>query len=276
MMQAKQADIWTAGSNTKTQKDLVKQGLILQGSSGNPITIYPNNKDPNSRFQNKALREAVEYAIDKAAISKALGMGSWNVCEDGTGPDMWGYDPNYKSRQYSVAKAKEMLTAAGYPNGLKIKLTAFLGWEDQTQAIKQYLDAAGIETEIDMADAGRFFSMYWGKAGWTDLLLFLQASSPNTYLCLHRTIGPEPKTRIGSFVEPPELTQMFTDSRSAETIDEMKAWTVKIERYIADNALLIPVWETPSNYPLQPYVHTTYLKNSVVARFCADDWMDKH
>ncbi len=276
MMEAGQADMWTSGSTTKTQADLEKKGLVLQGSSGTPITIYINNKDPDSRFQNKALREAVEYAIDKAAISTALGFGKWAVCEDGTGPDMWGYDPNYKSRQYSVAKAKEKLTEAGFPNGIQIKLTALQGYEDQAQAIKQYLDAAGIYTEIDMADAGRFFSMYWGKAGWTDLLLFLQASSPNTFICLHRTIGPEPKTRIASYVDPEELNQMFYESRKAETIDEMKEWTVKIERYIADNALLIPLWETPSNYVIQPYVHTTYLKNSVVARFCADDWMEIH
>jgi hypothetical protein len=68
---------------------------------------------------------------------------------------------------------------------------------------------------------------------------------------------------------------MFYDSRKSETIDEMKAWTVKIEHYIAEKALLIPLWEIPSNYVLQTNVHTTYLKNSVVARFCADDWMDK-
>jgi ABC-type transport system substrate-binding protein len=274
MMQAGQADMWQSGSTTKTQKDLVAKGLKLMKSSGTPITIYPNNADPASKFANQALREAVEYAIDKVEIAKALGMGDWFPLENGSGPDMWGYDANFKGRQYSVAKAKEKLAEAGYPNGVQIKMTALTGWEDQAQAIKQYLDAAGIQTEIDMADAGRFFSMYWGKAGWTDLLLFLQASSPNAYACLHRTIGPEPKTEIASFIEGDELTQMFKDSRKAETIDEMKAWVVKIQTYIADKALLIPLWESPQNYVVQQYVQTTYLRNSVVARFCADDWME--
>lgn len=276
MMEAGEADMWTSGSTAKTQGDLAKKGFVLQGSTGTPITIYFNNKDVNSKFTDKRLREAVEYAIDKAAIAKAIGYGQYPVCENSAGPDMWGYDPNYKGRQYNVAKAKQLLAEAGYPNGVKIKLTALLGWEDSAQAIKRYLDDAGIQTEIDMADAGRFFSMYWGQAGWQDLLLFLQASSPNTYICLHRTFGPEPKTVIASYVDPPELIQMYRESRSAETIDEMKAWAKKIIDYMAQEALVVPLWETPSNYVIQPYVHTTYLKNSVVARFHADDWMDKH
>jgi peptide/nickel transport system substrate-binding protein len=276
MMEAKEADAWTAGSTTKAQNDLAGKGLTLMGSTGTPYTIYINNKDPNSKFQDKKLREAVEYAIDKAAISKALGFGTWPVCENSLGPDMWGYDPNYKSRQYSVAKAKEMLTAAGYPNGVKIKMTAMIGWEDNAQAIKRYLDEAGIQTELDMADPGRFFSMYWGQAGWQDLLLFLQASSPSSFICLHRTFGPEPKTVISSYVDPPELTQMFKDSRKAETIDEMKSWAKKMADYMSQEAVVIPLWEVPTKYVIAPYVHTTYLKNSVIARFHADDWMDKH
>lgn len=276
MMEAGEADIWTSGSNAKSQNDLKKKGFLLQGSTSQPITIYYNNKDENSRFRDKRLREAVEHAIDKAAVAKAVGYGEWPVCENSIAPDMWGYDPNYKGREYNVEKAKQLLADAGYPNGLKVKLTALLGWEDQAQAIKRYLDEAGIITEIDMADAGRFFSMYWGQQGWDDMLLFLQASSPNTLLCLHRTFGPEPKTQIASYVDPPELIEMFHEARKPETIDEMKAAAKKIADYMSQEALVTPLWAMPNNYVIRPYVHTTYLKNSVVARFCADDWMEPH
>jgi len=275
IMEAGEADMWTA-SSAQYNTNLQKKGFVLQGSTGTPITIYYNNKDAASLFNNKKLREAVEYAIDKSAVAKALGFGTWIPLENGIGPDMWGYDPNYKGREYNVAKAKQLLAEAGYPNGVKVKLNALLGWEDQAQAIKRYLDDAGMETEIDMADPGRFFSMYWGGVGWTDMLLFLQASSPNTLIVLHRTFGPEPKTRIASFVEPEELNQLFNDARRPETIDDMKAAAKKIVDYFTQEALVTALWETSSRYVICPYVHTTYLKNSVIARFCADDWMEKH
>ncbi len=276
MMEAGEADMWTSGSSVKFQRDLADKGFKLQGSTGTPYTLYFNNKDSESYFTDKRVREAVEYAIDKATIANALGFGDFIPLENSAGPDMWGYDPNYKGREYNVEKAKQLLAEAGYPNGIQVKLTAMIGWEDTAQALKQYLDDAGIQVEIDMADAGRFFSMMWFGVGWPDMLLFLQASSPNTLICLHRTFGPEPKTRMTSFVESEELTQMFYDARIPETIDEMKAAAKKIVEYYSQEALLVPLWEVPSNYVIRPYVHTTYLKNSVVARFCADDWMEEH
>ena len=276
MMDAGEADMWTSGSSTKFQNDLEKKGFVLQGSTGTMTSIYFNTKDTVSPFTNKKVREAVEYAIDKATIAKALGFGKFIPLEKSAGPDMWGYDPNYKGREYNVAKAKQLLAEAGYPNGLKVKLNALMGWEDSAQALKRYLDDAGIQTEIDIADPGRFFSMYWGGVGFPDFLLFLQASSPNTLITQHRTFGPEPKTRIVSFVEPEGLNELFRKTRSAETVDEMKAAAKQLEEYVSQEALLIPLWEAPSVYPIRPYVHTTYTKNSVVARFCADDWMEKH
>ncbi len=276
MMENGEADMWTSGSSIVQQAALAKKGFKLQKSTGLPITIYFNNKDKESPFTDKRMREAVEYAIDKAAVTKALGYGSWVPLKNSAGPDMWGYNPDYKGREYNAKKAKALLAAAGYPDGIKVTLTAFLGWEKQAEAVKRYLDDVGIHTKIDMADPGRFFSMFWGGVGWPHMLLFLQASSPNTLTVLNRTFGPEPKTRIASFVEPDELNQMFYESRKAETIEEMKEWSEKIVDYFSDECLVIPLWETSDQYIIQPYVHTTYLQNSVVARFCADDWMEKH
>ena len=278
MMEAKQADWWEGGTVTQW-KALEKKGFKLQGSSGTPITIYINEKD--SPFTDQRLREAVEYAIDKKAIANALGQGIYIPLENSIGPDMWGYDPNFKGRPYDVAKAKQLIADAGYPNGLKITLTAMTGtyWSDQATAIKQYLDAVGFETNIDLADAGRFFPMYWklgGEGGWPDLLLFLQASSPNTFVCMHRTFGPEPKTVITSYVEPPDLTAYFMESRKLFTIEEQKAGAAKIADYFYKYALVIPTWEVPSLYTIAPYVHTTYQFESVICRYCADEWMDPH
>jgi peptide/nickel transport system substrate-binding protein len=277
-MQAKQADFWEGGSITQWA-DLSKKGFKLQGSSGLPITIYINETE-NSKFKDQKLREAVEYALDKPAMAKALGQGFYTPLENSIGPDMWGYDPNFKGREYNPAKAKQLLADAGYPNGLKINLTALNTWGDQATAIKQFLDQVGFQTNIDLADPGRFFPMYWklgGPGGWPDLLLFLQASSPNTFICMHRTFGPEPKTVITSYVEPKGLTDYFYESRKLMTIDGQKKAAATIATdWFAKYALVVPTWEQPSLYVIAPYVHTTYQFESVICRYWADEWMDKH
>jgi ABC-type transport system substrate-binding protein len=278
MMQAKQADFWEGGSVIQW-KALEKQGFKLQGSSGTPITIYINEKD--SKFTDQRLREAVEYALDKKTMANALGQGIYTPLENSIGPDMWGYDPNYKGRQYDTAKAKQLLADAGYPNGLKITLTSLTGpfWTDQATALKQYLDQVGFQTNIDQADPGRFFPMYWKlgpSGGWPDLLLFLQASSPNTYVAMNRTFGPEPKTVIWDYVEPPDLTAYFIQSRTLFTIPEQQQAAATIAGYFAKDALVVPTWETPSLYVIAPYVHTTYQFESVICRYTENEWMDPH
>jgi len=278
MMEAKQADFWEGGSVTQWSA-LSKKGFKLQGSSGLPTTIYINNKDATSKFKDQRVREAVEYALDRPAMAKALGQGFFVPLEYSIGPDMWGYDPTFKGRPYDPVKAKALLKEAGFPNGLKIKLTAMNSWSDSATAIKQYLDAAGFDVEIDLADAGRFFPMYWKlgpSGGWPDLLLFLQASSPNTFICLHRTFGPEPKTIINNYAEPKELTDYFYESRKQMTIEGQKQASDKIAKWFFKDCLVVPTWEAPSLYVIQPYVHTTYQFESVICRNWPDEWMDKH
>ena len=121
----------------KYQAELVKKGLKRQEGYGLPRMIYINNKDPNSKFRNKKLREAIEYALDKPSIAKALGFGYYTPLTMVAPPGEWGYDPTYKGRQYDPEKAKQLLAEAGYPNGLKIKLMAISTstWPIEAEAI---------------------------------------------------------------------------------------------------------------------------------------------
>ena len=75
IMQAGDADMWT-GAPVKFQAELEKKGFIRRsGYCAFPAIIYPNTADLNRPTSKKKVREAIEYAIDKEAIAKALGFG---------------------------------------------------------------------------------------------------------------------------------------------------------------------------------------------------------
>ena len=118
MMQSKAADMWEA--DAKNQVDLMKKGFKRQASwPALGYSIYINTANPNSKWKDKRLREAVEYALDKEAIAKALGFGLYKPLKSLPPEGEWGYEPNYNPRPYNPAKAKELLAAAGYPTGSK-------------------------------------------------------------------------------------------------------------------------------------------------------------
>jgi peptide/nickel transport system substrate-binding protein len=277
MMQAGEADWWRQPPVKFEAELMEKGGFVRHEGYGLPRIIYINNKDPKSKFRNQKLREAVEYAIDKVAIAKALGFGYYTPLRMVAPPFEWGYDDNYKGREYNPERAKLLLAEAGYPNGLKIKLTALAvgSWPNEAEAIAAYLGDVGIDVKIDLADPGRFFNSLWLK-GWDDLILFLTGLDPNYLITFHRQFGPQPMANYASLERPPELIELANKSLQLQFEEEQINITKQLVRMIADECLVIPLYLAPSSYVTRPYVHTTFLKEQMVARYTGDEWMDPH
>ena len=276
MMQAGEADMWYQ-TPVKYQAELEKKGFIRQSGYGLPRMIYINTKDPDSRFQDKRLREAIEYALDKPAMAKALGFGYYIPMTMVAPPGEWGHDPGYKGRPYNPEKAKKLLAEAGYPTGLKLKITAMaIGtWPDEAEAIAGYLRDIGIEVKIDLADPGRFFSMLWLE-GWDDLMLFLTGVDPNYLQTFFAQFGPQPMANYASFKRPPELIAMCEEAYKAYDVESQKVMTKKLVRLMADQCVVIPIYHAPSAYIIQPWFHTTFLREHMVARQTYNEWLEKH
>ena len=276
LMLAKEADMWVQPP-VNNQAEFEKMGFIRHSGYGLPRMIYLNNKDPQSKFKNKKLREAVEYAIDKVAIAKALGFGYYTPLTMVAPPGEWGYDPNYKGRSYNPEKAKQLLAEAGYAEGLTIKMMALSNppWPDELTSIKRYLDEVGIRVESDLADPGRFFGSVYMQ-GWKDSVLWLTGMDPNYLITFHRQFGPEPMANYASFERSPELMALAEKSLQLQSDAEQEAITKDLVRLMADEAVVIPLYRAPSAYIIQPYVHTTFLQELMVARLTYNEWMDEH
>jgi len=67
---------------------------------------------------------------------------------------VYGYDPGIEGRPYNPAKARQLLTEAGYPDGITVKLIGGEGTELEKilMVIKAYLEAVGIKTDVEIAD----------------------------------------------------------------------------------------------------------------------------
>jgi len=280
MMQAKESDSWN-GAPPKDQVDLMKKGFYRQVSwPALGFAIWINTANPNSKWQDKRLREAVEYALDKEAITKALGFGLWKPLKSLPPEGEWGYDPNYNPRPYNPAKTKELLTAAGYPNGLKAKLLVFFTPDarDVGTAIKQYLDEAGFQIDLDVADPGRFFGTIYNTPPGPDqdLAIWITGRDTNYLMTYQRWFGLEPFTDLSYLGHTPEQAEMDKQAQKLSDIKEQAAMTKKLMRYITDNALIIPVYDPPMAVMQQPWVHSTQYEQGFVRWQTEEVWMEKH
>ena len=111
----------------------------------------------------KKVRQAINMAIDKQSIVDNLYMGTAIKAKNGMPPFMLGYNDEIKDYPYDPAKAKELLTEAGYPNGFEVTLyvmpvsRAYMFDPPKIgEAIQSYLAAVGIKVEFYQADWGTY------------------------------------------------------------------------------------------------------------------------
>ena len=100
-------------------------------------------------FSDIRVRQAMNYAIDKEAVIKAVLRGQGKPADSPLAPRVWGYTP-VKTYPYDLAKAKALLAEAGYPNGFKTILRGGVQTDakDAMVAIQGQLKQVGVDVEV--------------------------------------------------------------------------------------------------------------------------------
>jgi peptide/nickel transport system substrate-binding protein len=122
---------------------------IVHGPTDGKIQLTLNND--SGPLKNLAVRQAINYAIDKQQILTTVGGGYGTVIGSDTVPgDPW-YSASYaRSYPYDPAKAKALLAQAGLANGVNLTLTVPpYGYATQAgPLIQAYLKAVGINVTL--------------------------------------------------------------------------------------------------------------------------------
>ena len=146
--------------------------------------------------------------------------------------------------------------------------------KDLATAIKSYMDQAGFDVDIDVADPGRFFGSLWGT-GFDDMLLFFSGLDPTYLVTFQRWFGHDPLTNIASFKARPSCSPFQENRSPIPRRRTRKRSPRKLVRMLADEADIIPLYNITAAFMARPYVHSTYLKEGLVQWRTFDDWLEK-
>jgi ABC-type transport system substrate-binding protein len=116
-------------------------------------------------FDNKLVRQAVNYSIDAPSIVKNIFDGIGYPVNGPVGPNVIGADPKLKRYPYDPQRAKKLLAQAGYPNGLDVQFYYSAGRYPKDREVCQVVAAQMVKGGFRVELISQEWALFWGRDG---------------------------------------------------------------------------------------------------------------
>jgi ABC-type transport system substrate-binding protein len=175
---------------------LKTEGYIIEPSELTFVWYFvPDGANADSPFSKLAVRQAVEYAIDRDTIAKGIGEGYMAAAYQFAQPNAPYYSADFKGRVFDKTKAKQLLADAGYPSGFKSKITTDVRVKmDLVTAVQTYLKDVGIDCEVEVADVPKMSDLV--RSGWKNGILWQDTPLALLKLEYITSLGHRPSLRV--------------------------------------------------------------------------------
>ena len=219
------------------------------------------------------VRQALNYAVDVSTTLSQVMAGRGAVANGVIPPILGGFDPNRKPYGYDVAKAKQLLAAAGHPNGIDVELWA--ATTDQSPRLSQTIQAnlaqAGIRAKIVQRDASSMREA--ARKGQTDLALKeWWADYPDAENFLYPLLHSKNKGVGGnvSFYSNPKFDALVDQAHREQDESKRNSLYTQADQIQFNDAPMIYLFFYKDMYAVQPWIKGF----TVPAVFNGQRWTD--
>ena len=250
------------------------QLTLGETASTNPY-IWFNAESPNnnSALQKLEVRQALEHALNRTNIIQVYGGPKINKPLTHVLPSTIVGSEDFDLYPYDVAKAKQLLSDAGYPNGLTLKYlysNDSEGSRKTFQTVQQDLSKAGIKVTGVPSPSADLYTKYlqvpsvardgvWdlSASGWGADWYGNAALSFFAPLFSGKASFPPVGSNFG-FYESAATNALINQAATAKTEQDAAALWAKADRQVMEDAAFFPVTE-----PLQANYHAKQVHNAI-------------
>jgi peptide/nickel transport system substrate-binding protein len=196
-------------------------------------------------FKDPRVRQAIGYAIDRQALIDAAFFGQAVPILGGTVPPWsWGYasDIHPFTNKPDIAKAKQLLSDAGLPNGFTtnfVNAPDIPGLNVQTPLLQQQLQAVGIHLNIVSIENPRWQTVMVGTHDFDTANIYWQSplADPDDFTYLDLRSGQA--TNIDVY-NSPTMDKLLDDARGTADQAKRKDLYHQIQQLTMSDMPLIP------------------------------------
>ncbi|MEJ2697605.1 MAG: peptide-binding protein [Candidatus Sulfobium sp.] len=201
-------------------------------------------------FEDRRVRHAIAYAIDKSEIVDVVLFGLGSVATGPYVPHTWPYNPNVRRYPYNPEKAKRLLAGAGWrdtdgdgiidKDGRPFEFTVLTNMGNtsrmNTATIIQWrLAKVGIKVHIRAIEWSTFINEYIDKRRFQAVILGWQIGlDPDQYDIWYSGKTKEKEFNFVSYSNP-EVDALLEKGRRTFNIKERKKAYYKIQEILAED-----------------------------------------
>jgi len=234
-------------------------------------------------YDNKLVRQAMNYAINKEEIITAVFGEAGTAAKNPIPPTMWSYNNAIDPYPYDPAKARELLAEAGYPDGFTTELWAmpvsrpyFPDGRKVAEIMQAQLKEVGITAEIVSYEWGTYLEgTDNGKhqaalLGWTG-----DNGDPDNFLfVLLSTAAAEVPAGNIAFWKNKEFNDLIVAAKETFDRDRRTELYEEAQEIFHEEAPWVPVAHSVVSEPMQKFVMDFKL-SPVGKRVFYSVWLDK-
>lgn len=247
-----------SGSTVATAKSA---GLaVTDAGSNNVIAMYLLDRSGTSvkALGDQRVRQAINYAIDRAGIVKALNPNGYATP---TSQSLLPEQPGYKKSNdsyygYNPSKAKQLLSQAGYGSGFTFTGMCFtaLGTCPAAQAVASSLSKVGITMNVDQETQPATFNQKFGS-GTVPAVFF--GMGDTTFLSAQQWL-PTNSFQNSYKSTDDQLTSAYNELAAAQSESASDSAATKLVSRVLDLAWFAPVERLDTVYYVKGVSNTKW------------------
>jgi peptide/nickel transport system substrate-binding protein len=200
---------------------------------------FPEQWDPKSPWHDQRVRRAADLAIDRKTINQAITLGHSRI----TGsiiPDNFDFYWAPPPPTYDPTKAKQLLAAAGYPNGFDAgEYNCDAAYADLAEAVVNNLQEVGIRARLRPLERVAFFRGYAEK-NFKNLIQGQSGAFGNAATRLEAFVAKGATYAYGSY---PDIDALFPEQAGELDHARRAATLQKIQQLVHERTIYAPLWQ---------------------------------
>ena len=237
--------------------------------SGGRIITFQLNQERRPEFKDVRVRQAIAYAVNNAGIVKKIMKGTATTAGQQGPKGYVGYKESLAPR-YDLAKAKELMKAAGFEKGFEISMMApnnrYVSDEKIAEAVASMLSKIGIKVSLKTLPKAQYWPELDKRAADMMMIGWHSDTEDSGNFSEFLTMCPNTETGYGQYNSGnycnKKVDELVLGAQTETDLAKRATMLQEVEQILYDEAAFIPLhwqhlsWAAKNNVKLEAIVNS--------------------